>query len=188
MGTNARLEEIRQRIDPMRNRDRVISELESLFRVGEVPDPLPDGFHAGTYLTTTIWGPADRLLWRVADLWMPWLGKRFDASASTGINRFDASASIPMRALWPSHRPRPAGEDRLEAFPFRNRIGTGEVDGDVKVYKIDYDFAANPSFIIRHVLDEIVQIDDRTYLGRILYRVARMYQPIGFFALERPGA
>jgi hypothetical protein len=186
MGTNERLERIRQRIDPSRNRDRVISELEALFRTGEVPDPLPHGFHAGTYLTTTIWGPADRLLWRVADLWMPWLGKSFDASTSSGVNRFDASAGIPMRALWPSHRAKRAGVDVLEAFPFRNRVGTGEVDQDLKVYKIDYDFAANPTFIIRHILDEIVQIDDRTFLGRILYRVGTMYHPIGFFALERP--
>jgi hypothetical protein len=55
----------------------------------------------------------------------------------------------------------------------------------VKVYKIDYDFDENPSFVIRSILDELVEIEDGLYLGKILYRVAGRFRPIGYFTLER---
>jgi hypothetical protein len=35
-------------------------------------------------------------------------------------------------------------------------------------------------------LDELVQVDDGLYLGKILYRTSSRYHPIGFFSLERP--
>jgi hypothetical protein len=186
MSGRSRLSEIESRVRPAANRVRTLSELDTLFRGGEVPDPLPDGFQRRTFVCTSIWGPLDAAFKRIGDLWMPWLGKSFDASTSTGINVLSASAQAPMRALWPSHRPRPAGDGNVEAFPFRNRVGVGEVDPDLKVYKIEYDFDANPSFVIRRVLDEVVQIDDGLLLGKILFRVGGGYRPIGYFALERP--
>jgi hypothetical protein len=186
MSGRNRLSEIESRVRPAGNRVRTLAELDALFHAGEIPDPLPDGFQRGTFVCTSIWGPLDRTFKRIGDMWMPWLGKSFDASTSTGINVLASSARQPMKALWPSHRPRPAGNGRIEAFPFRNRIGTGEIDVDLKVYKIEYDFDANPSFVIRRVLDEVVQIDDGLLLGKILFRVGSVYHPIGFFSLERP--
>jgi len=187
MNARSRLAEIEARVRPSGNRVHTLRELDELFRSGEVPDPLPAGFQRGTFIATSIWGPVDRAFRRIGDAWMPWLGKSFDATTSTGINVLKTNARRPMKLVWPSLRPNPAGNGRLEAFPFRNRIGTGEVDADLKVYKIEYDFAANPSFVIRRVLDEVVQIDDGLLLGKILYRVGSVYHPIGFFSLEQPG-
>jgi hypothetical protein len=186
VGAREELQEIHARIRPSGNRVRTLADLDRLFLTGEVPDPLPEGFQQGSFLCTSIWGPADRVFKRIGDMWMPWLGKSFDPSTSTGVNVLAPSARTPMRVLWPQHAPRATGKGTLEAFPFRNRIATGEVDVDLKVYKIDYDFDANPSFVIRRVLDEVVQIDDGLLLGKILYRLGSVHHPIGYFTLERP--
>jgi hypothetical protein len=181
-----RLTRLTEDLRPAAARARVLAALDGLFRGGNTPYPSPDGFLRGRIVTTAIWGPYDRAVLRVASLWMPWLGKTFDAPASAGVNRFAASARIPVHVLFPSHEPKPAPEaGRFHAFPFRTAVGPGELDRAVRVLKIDYDFDANPSFIIRSILDEVVQIDEGLYLGKILFRRGRSYHRIGFFSLER---
>jgi hypothetical protein len=86
--------------------------------------------------------------------------------------------------LWRNYTPERVMADRVEAFPFRTRIDDGAVDPGVKVLKIDYDFDANPDFLIRRILDELVQVDDGLYLGKILFRTKRSWRPIGFFSLQ----
>jgi hypothetical protein len=73
-------------------------------------------------------------------------------------------------------------DDRLEAFPFRTCVARGELDSGVNVLKIDYDFEANPT-LIRHILDELVQIAPGRYLGKVLFRSGSRYYRIGFFSL-----
>ena len=51
---------------------------------------------------------------------------------------------------------------------------------------IDYDFAANPGFLIRRILDELVQVDDALYLGKVLLRWRGSFRRLGFFSLECP--
>jgi hypothetical protein len=183
--TSARRElfEVEERIDPKLNRARSIERLDEIFRSGRAPDPRPDGFQYGRFITMSVWGPSDGLTRRIAHLYMPWLGKQFDAAAETGINILKPSARTPMRALWRSYEPRVLA-DRLEAFPFRTRVAPGAVDSDLDVLKIDYDFEANPDFIIRRILDELVQVDVGFYLGKILFRTKESWKPIGFFTLE----
>ncbi|HEX9236513.1 MAG TPA: hypothetical protein VF972_09570 [Actinomycetota bacterium] len=184
----ARLDELAVRAQPRDNRAVTLGELDRLFRTGRAPDPLPEGFHPGRLLTTSIWGPFDSFVSRVAQAWMPWKGKSFDMSTSMGVNRFDSSGRVPLRVVFPGYRPERDLGDLLEAFPFHNRVAPGEIDQDVQVYKIDYDFEANPTFIIRRILDELVQIDEGLYLGKILFRTRSGFHPIGFFSLERPAS
>ena len=115
---------------------------------------------------------------------MPWLGKSFDPQAMTGVNVLTTGARGPMRVVWPGYEPEREFADRIEAFPFRNRIAPGEVDPGVDVLKIDYDIAANPQFVIRRILDELVQVEEGFYLGKILFRRQGAWRPIGFFTLE----
>lgn len=170
-------------------RASALAELDDLFRGGRTPDPLPEGMLQGRLITSSVWPPLDRLGRRVASWWMPWLGKNFDPYASTGVNVLTPGARGPMRVLWPSYEP-PMRElaDRIEAFPFRNRIAPGELDPHVEVLKIDYDIDANPNFLVRRILDELVQIDDGFYLGKILFRREGSWAAVGFFTLERPSA
>jgi hypothetical protein len=183
-----RMEEAAARMQPGVNRALSLRDLDDLFRSGRVPDPLPDGFLPGRLLATSMWSPLDAILARIAMAWMPWQGKVFDRAASMGVNRFDASARVPLRVVFPGYTPERDLCDELQAFPFINRVAPGELDPEVHVYKIDYDFEPNPGFIIRRILDELVEIDDGTYLGKILFRTSSRWHPIGVFSLERPPA
>lgn len=177
------LSDVEARLDPRSNRAWALARLEEMFRAGKAPEPLPDGFLAGRLVTMSLASAADRTVAGIAKLWMPWLGKSFDAAAGRGVNVLTSAARLPLKALWPSYEPRVTG-DTLEVFPFKTRIAEGEVDRGLDVLKIDYDFDANPGFIIRRILDELVEVDDGFYLGRILYRYRGTFRPIGFFSLQ----
>ena len=157
-----------------------------MFRSGSPPDPVPDGFLPGRLLATSTWGPWDGVVQRMAAAWMPWLGKSFDAATSTGLNRFAVLPGLrpAFRVLWPRYRLVSETTDQIEAFEFRNRRDRGAVDPELQVYKIDYDFESNPGFVIRRILDELVQVDDGVYLGKVLMRLGDRFHPVGFFMLE----
>ena len=59
-------------------------------------------------------------------------------------------------------------------------------DSDREVLKLDYDLPKNPAFPIRRVLDELVELSDRLYLGK-----AHMkwwwgrWQTVAYFSLAR---
>ncbi|MGH2808006.1 MAG: hypothetical protein ACRDKT_12115 [Actinomycetota bacterium] len=178
------LDDIQQRLEPTEARSWAIDRLNEMFRTGRAPEPQPEGFLEGRLVTMSLTTPSDALVRRLGRMWMPWLGKSFDPAAQTGVNVLTKSARGPMRALWPNYVPERELTDRIEAFPFKTRIAPGEVDPDVTVLKIDYDSEPNPNLIIRRILDELVQVDDRLYLGKILFRRRGSWLPIGFFSLQ----
>ena len=178
------LEEIEQSLKPGEMRKRSIAELDDLFRSGKAPEPAPDGFLPGRLVTMSLTRPTDAFVRGVSSLYMPWLGKSFDRGASKGRNILLKNAKTPAKALWPSYTPIAENEETIEVFEFNTRIAPGAIDPDVDVLKIDYDFDANPNFMIRRILDELVQIDEGQYLGKILYRWGQSFRPIGFFSLE----
>jgi hypothetical protein len=180
------IEELADRLRPGANRAEVLRRFDELFRTGAAPDPVPDGFLPGRLLGMSIWAPVDGLVARVASVYMPWQGKTLSAASSTGINEFTKNGRIPLKALFPRYSPENEGPEGFQAFPFRTRIGPGALDPEVTVFKIDYDFEANPAFIIRRILDELVQIQPGVYLGKVLMRVGGRFRPIGFFSLRSP--
>jgi hypothetical protein len=178
------LDRLADRLIPGRNRADVIRRMDALFAAGVAPDPAPSGFQPGRLLATSTWAPWDAVVMRIAQLWMPWLGKTFSPTTGTGLNRFTPTPATRawLRTLFPRHNPEVAQAGRLEAFPFRTCVGRGEIDARVSVLKIDYDFEANPA-LIRHILDELVQIAPGRYLGKVLFRSGGRYRGIGFFSL-----
>ena len=180
------LDRLADRLRPEVNRSQVLERFEEMFRAGTRPDPLPDGFLPGQLLATSTWAPLDSFALRLARAWMPWRGKSFDPRSMTGVNRFmqTAGTRAAFKAVFPRYQPVHSAPDRIEAFPFRNRIDAGEIDPDVEVLKIDYDFEANPDFLIRRILDELVQVAPGRYLGRVLLRAGVRFRPIGFFSLR----
>lgn len=179
-----RLSEIRATLHPKVVRTHAIAALDDLFRGGSAPDPQPEGFKRGELITMSATRPSDAAVRGIAALYMPWLGKSFDPSTQSGVNILKPSAKGPMKVLWRNYTPEREMADRLEVFRFRTRIEAGAVDPGLQVLKIDYDSDANPHFIIRRILDELVQIDERLYLGKILFRTKRAWHPIGFFSLQ----
>lgn len=179
-----RLYEIRTLLHPRSVHDKAIRALDELFGSGSSPDPLPHGPLHGEFLTLSVARPADAAARTVASMYMPWLGKSFDRDAHSGINLLKPSAKTPMKVLWPGYEPEREMSDRLEVFPFSTRIDPGAIDPGLRVLKIDYNSDANPDFIIRRILDELVQVDDGLYLGKILFRTKKAWRPIGFFSLR----
>ncbi|MFN2489330.1 MAG: hypothetical protein ABR529_06285 [Actinomycetota bacterium] len=163
------------------------SELNEMFASGAVPRPMPDGFLSGRVESFTMNDVADPLFRGIARLYMPWIGKTFDAASSRGVNVLARSAQLPMRLAWPSYLPQRILADRIEAFPFTMRVAPGTLDPDVEVLQVDYDLEANPSFIVRRILDEFVQVDDTLYLGKVLLRWRSTFHPLGFVSLATAG-
>ena len=172
------------RLDPRRNRSQVLARLNEIYRAGTAPDPLPEGFMPGRLLGMSVQPQFDSVIRRIAALWMPWKGKVFDPDTMTGVNRFHPNVRIPMKVVFPKYTVEEATAVKVEAFPFRNRIAPGAVDPDLETFKIDYDFDANPDFLIRRILDEVVQIAPGHLLGKILFRVNGRFHPIGYFSLR----
>ncbi|MBW3594227.1 MAG: hypothetical protein KY391_01510 [Actinobacteria bacterium] len=186
-GARQHLREIEDRLRPDAARAYAVAELGDMFRTGRTPDPLPNGMFRGHLVTASISGLLDPFALRIARMWMPWLGKSFDANEMRGVNVLKPAARGAMRILWPNYAPERELADRIEAFPFRTRVAPGELDPGVDVLKIDYDFDANPH-LVRRILDELVQIDDGLYLGKILFRRQGSWSAIGYFTLERHAA
>ena len=186
-GRDARgtIEEVSQRLEPRVQRAWAIERLDTLFSSGRAPEPQPDGFLTGRLIASTTVGPLDSFNRRIASLWMPWLGKSFQPASQTGINVLAPSARSPMKVLWPSYEPPLLSDERIEAFPFTTRVESSAIDATLQVLKIDYDSDDNPSFIIRRILDELVQVDDDLYLGRALYRRRDRWHRVLFFTLKR---
>ena len=71
------------------------------------------------------------------------------------------------------------------AFLFNTYLGPGVDDPELEVLKLDYDNDANPSFLIRTVLDELVQVSGDYYLGKAFMKMRKVYKLVAFFALRR---
>jgi hypothetical protein len=88
--------------------------------------------------------------------------------------------------VWPAYRRYvPDGPSQTRALQFRTYTAPGQIDPSVVVFKIDYDWDVNPRFIVRGVLDELVQVDDDYLLGQALLRQETgAYVCAAYFALS----
>jgi hypothetical protein len=160
--------------------------LDSMFRHGSLPVEPLEGTYPGTLVTPTTWRLTDPPLRAVARVWMPWLGKRFYPATASGDNLLVNSARLPARGLWPSYRLQETGDGRYSAFRFRTYSSPGTVDPDIETLKIDYDSDDNPSFLIRNILDELVEVEPGSYLGKVLLRRRSGWRLVGYFSLRSP--
>jgi hypothetical protein len=171
-----------------RRRAETNDSLNRIFRLGTLPKPMLDGSFEGVAITPTTFAAIDPVLFALSSVWMPWVAKRFDAETATGDNVVLPSARFPAKLLWPSYRFQSMGEGRFAAFRFRTYAGAGAVDPDRKVLKIDYDSNENPRFLIRDILDELVQLVPGVYLGKVLLGFGKPADTnrrlVGYFALR----
>lgn len=116
------------------------------FSHGSVPSPKPDGFYQGH-----------------AGFDSRWVGKKFNAENSTGINVFKSKSKDEPASAQGSGVAK-------EKYPFVTSVGTGLFDEKLFVLKIDYNIKGNP-FWIRWILDEIVQVAPNEYLGKMHIRL-----------------
>jgi hypothetical protein len=172
-----------------RDRDAGSAALGELFGLG-IPPAGIDGRTQGILVAPLITRPVDRAMRGIAGVYLPWLGKRFDADANRGDNVLRQGARWPAKLFWPLYGTRPFGDDRT-AFDFETRIEPSEDDSSVDVLVIDYVVMdSNPRFLIKRIRDELVEIVPGANLGKILWRHGDgSYALIGYFALRNdPGS
>jgi hypothetical protein len=95
-----------------------------------------------------------------------WQGKKFDREKSTGINVFKK------------------GDETHDQYAFKTSVGKGVKD-DISVIKIDYNIPENPWYL-RFVLDEIVETEKDTYLGKLNLQLPfGIHFTLAFFSLKK---
>jgi hypothetical protein len=172
-----------------RDREAGSTALAELFALGTPPAGI-DGRTEGILVAPLIAPPVDRAMRAIEGVaGLPWLGKRFDADAGRGDNVLRQSARWPAKLFWPRYPTRPLGDDRT-AFDFETRIEPSEAQPPIDVLVIDYVVVdSNPSFLIKRIRDELVEIVPGANLGKVLWRHGDgHYTLIGYFALRNQPA
>jgi hypothetical protein len=165
-------------------RRRALQELERIFTSGTAPEHL-DGRLEGRLVATTFGPGLDAAFEGIARVYLPWLGKSFDADAKQGRNHFVRSARPFIRTFWPGYRDlasEPHGG--FSAFAFDTSVGPSATDPTVSVLRIDY--AGTSPWPIRLVLDELVHVGDGEHLGQALMRRRGRFRRVAWFALRTP--
>jgi hypothetical protein len=169
------------------DREGAITTFNEVFRSGAAPGPPLDGRYQGQLISTTVTDPLDTLARFVAKVYLVWLGKRFMVREGRGDNVFRPGMRAWGRLVWPTYGGyKPYGGVLLTGFPFRTSTGQGVQDPETTVLRLDYDVPGNPSFIVRDVLDELVQITGDYYLGKAyIRRDGGEPRLVAYFALQR---
>jgi len=149
------------------------SKRQAQFASGSAPAPGPDGFYKG----------AAHLLGGGP---VPWLGKTFESSKDLGFNIFTPGGASMLKVMMPFYKHyRLNAEGNTSAYYFKTSTGPGLKDKDTNVFKLDYDSPENP-FLIRIILDEMVEVRPNEFLGKVHMKVfPGYYATIGFFGLSK---
>lgn len=149
------------------------SRYQKQFLTGRLPENPPEGFYKG----------AAHLL---GDKSVPWLGKSFDSANDLGFNIFTPKGASLLKIMTPLYKLFAVNADgNTNAYNFKTFAGAGLKDENVQVIKLDYDSAENP-FLIRIILDEIVEIAPEEFLGKVHLKVfPGVYSTIGYFGLKK---
>src|SRR5947209_5496972 len=99
-----------------------------------------------------------------------WKGKYFEKDTLAGINIFNDR-----------------GREKRD-YPFKVYSGKGVYNPEVETLKIDYNIKKN-SFLVRLILDELVEVDKGNYLGKVFLRIipgSPLF--LGYFHLQKTTA
>jgi hypothetical protein len=170
------------------DRHAAIEILQRLFRIGGVPEP--DGRYDGEVVGFSTGLLSDPFFEWLTRIYLPWLGKTFDAATHSGDNVFvdNAWSKATGRLGWPEYRVHSGDDpaDTVRVFPFVSYVATGIEDPDVKVLKIDYSNPKNP-LPVRRIIDELVELPGGYCLGKVHMRGLRHMRRVAFFGLVPAG-
>ncbi|MGB7202675.1 MAG: hypothetical protein WBD16_10440 [Pyrinomonadaceae bacterium] len=149
------------------------SARQKQFLEGKPPSGAPNGFYTGT---------AHLLGGRP----VPWLGKSFEAANNVGFNIFTPRGATLLKLLTPFYKLfRKNADGNTDAYYFKTSTSEGFRDKSIDTFKLDYNRSENP-FLIRIILDEIVETAPQEYLGKVHMKVfPGYYATIGFFGLHK---
>jgi hypothetical protein len=149
------------------------SSRQKQFLEGKLPSTPPDGFYKGAaYLLGG--GP------------VPWLGKSFEAANNVGFNIFTPRGASLLKIMTPFYKLfRVNSDGNTDAYYFKTSTSRGFRDKEIDTFKLDYDSPDNP-FLIRIILDEVVETAPQEFLGKVHMKVfPGYYATIGFFGLKK---
>jgi hypothetical protein len=166
------------------DRHTAIETLSRLFRLG-TPPVQANGRYDGELVALSTGLLSDPFFEWLTRIYLPWLGKSFDATARTGDNVFKDNtwSKATEKFGWPEYRV----QDQpgvVRVFPFRTYVGPGIEDPDVKVLKIDYSDSPNP-LPVRRIVDEVVELPGGYILGKAHMRGLREFRRVCFFGLTK---
>lgn len=117
---------------------------------------------------------------------VPWLGKSFEKENQRGFNIFTPSGAAILKIMTPLYKLfRKNGDGNTDAYYFKTSTGSGFKDKEIETFKLDYNSPENP-FLIRIILDEIVEVAPEEYLGKVHLKVfPGYYSTIGYFGLKK---
>ena len=140
---------------------------------GRTPTIAPDGFYKGS-------------AYMLGNRPVPWLGKSFKSGNAKGFNVFTPKGASLLKLMTPLYKLfHLDGDGNTDAYYFKTGTGSAFKDADVSVFKLDYDLPENP-FLIRIILDEMVEVAPNEFLGKVHMKVfPGYYATIGFFGLNR---
>jgi hypothetical protein len=125
------------------------------FASGKVPDSPPDGLYTGrVFGLETVTGS--------------YVGKRFDAAQSWGINVFKKETG------------------QREAGAFRTSSRPGLQAQTHPVLPLDYDVAGNPAWVRQFYIAELVETGSGQYLARGYLRIPLLNPCVLFYVELRP--
>ena len=173
-----------------RDRKKGLAQLNKLFRSGTVPKPSLNGRYQGELIALDIAPGLTQFFEWTSSMWMPWLGKTFDASRQSGDNIFTRDSYALARFFNPFYRGFVTeGSKTYRCFTFRTYTAPRLTDPDRTVLKIDYDLKENPAGTIRRILDELVQVDSNLYLGKAhAHWWTGGWQTVAYFMLRSPAS
>ncbi len=171
------------------NRTQNLQLLNQLFVAGDVPKNL-DGPTEGKLVTWAANPGLDKALSSFTSIWLPWVGKKFDAANNSGVNVMTREVWLLGRLIWPSYSFGKSAKNTI-GFEFTTRVEPAIINSDNEVLVIDYQTVPrNPRLIIRSVRDELVALLDGVYLGRMLLQTKanseQSYRLVNYFALRSP--
>ncbi len=149
------------------------SDRQKVFLGGTLPSGPPDGFYRGSAFL-------------LGNARVPWLGKSFEAENSKGFNIFKPAGASVLKVLTPFYTKFRQNElGNTDAYYFGTSTGRGFKDPGIDTFKLDYDSPENP-FLIRIILDEIVETAPQEFLGKVHLKVfPGFYATIGYFGLRK---
>jgi hypothetical protein len=168
------------------NRPTALEILRRLFRLGT--PPRPDGRYDGELVAMSTGLLSDPFFEWLTRIYLPWLGKSFDAGARTGDNVFHDNAWSKATEIigWPEYRVPADLPGTVRVFPFRTFEAPGIEDPDVQVLKIHYADSPNP-LPVRRIVDEVVELPGGYILGKAHMRGLREFRRVAFFGLVSAG-
>jgi len=165
------------------DRTAALEVLAALFRFGAVP--APDGRYDGELVAMSTGLLSDPFFEWLTRIYLPWLGKTFDAASGTGDNVFTDNALAKATGVlgWPEYRVRSDDPpDTVRVFPFRSYAAESIEDAEHRVLRIDYGAAPNP-LPVRRVVDELVELPGGYLLGKAHMRGLREFRRVAYFGL-----